>query len=93
MSARILVKCSPANAAALQVVMNDINPHAYALTAINAQAAQVSVEVAPGDAFAAVTGEFDLIVCNLPYLDDDEGRAHGRASPVPPGTRQIRLGL
>jgi len=81
MSARILAKCSPANAAALQVVMNDINPHALALTAINAQAAQVSVEVVLGDALAAVAGEFDLIVCNPPYLDDDEGRAyrHGGA--------------
>ena len=60
----------------LQLCMNDINPLALQYTAINAAFAGIAVELAPGDALSAVTGMFDLITCNPPYLDDAAGRAY-----------------
>jgi len=81
MSARIVTKYNLPDAAALQVVMNDINPLALKLTELNAQLAKVPVDLVLGDAFSAVSGEFDLIVCNPPYLEDAQERAyrHGGA--------------
>lgn len=59
-----------------RVVMNDINPRALRHAAANAEAAGVPVELALGDAFTAVEGDFDLIICNPPYLVDDEARVY-----------------
>ena len=63
------------------VTMNDINPVALTLTAANAEIAGVAVTLAAGDALSAVEGDFDLIVCNPPYLDDEGQRSyrHGGA--------------
>jgi methylase of polypeptide subunit release factors len=58
------------------LTMNDINPLALRYTALNAQAAGMAATLAPGDALSAVTGEFDLIVCNPPYLDDAAKRTY-----------------
>ena len=60
----------------LAVTMNDINPLALHYTAINAEVANIPIAIAPGDALSAVVGEFDLIVSNPPYLDDDLKRAY-----------------
>lgn len=64
------------------LTMNDINPAALALTAANAEVAGVAVTLALGDALSAVEGNFDLIVCNPPYLDDEGQRSyrHGGAN-------------
>ena len=51
---------------ALEVVMTDINQRAVALARRNLAANGVVAEVAHGDGFAAVTGEFDAIVTNPP---------------------------
>ena len=59
-----------------EVVMNDINPQALYFTAINAAAAGVDVMLAPGDALAATSGQFDLIISNPPYMQDAEKRAY-----------------
>ena len=63
------------------VTMNDINPAALTLTAANAEIAGVAVTLAAGDALSAVEGDFVLIVCNPPYLDDEGQRSyrHGGA--------------
>ena len=63
------------------LTLNDINPLALRYAAINAELAGLPVEFAPGDATSAVDGEFDLIISNPPYLDDDAARAyrHGGA--------------
>ncbi|MEO6015661.1 MAG: class I SAM-dependent methyltransferase, partial [Polaromonas sp.] len=63
------------------LTMNDINPLALHYTAVNAAFAGIAVALAEGDALSAVTGEFDLIVSNPPYLDDASARAyrHGGA--------------
>ena len=66
---------------ASEIMMNDINPLALHYTEINAQAAGVNVITALGDSVTAVSGEFDLIISNPPYLDDTAQRAyrHGGA--------------
>jgi methylase of polypeptide subunit release factors len=61
---------------AIQLFMNDINPLALQLTSINAAQAGISVELAQGDALSAVGGQFDLIICNPPYVADPAQRAY-----------------
>jgi methylase of polypeptide subunit release factors len=56
--------------------MNDINPCALRFTAINAEALGMPVELAPGDALPATTGQFDLIISNPPYMADVHHRAY-----------------
>jgi methylase of polypeptide subunit release factors len=58
------------------VVMNDINPLALHYTAVNAAFAGIPIELAEGDALSAVTGMFDLVISNPPYLDDAAARAY-----------------
>jgi methylase of polypeptide subunit release factors len=67
--------------ASLSVTMNDINPLALRYTLVNAELAGMEVLLAPGDALSAVTGDFDLIISNPPYLDDAAERIyrHGGA--------------
>ncbi len=58
------------------IVMNDINPLALRYTAVNAAAAGVDVQLCLGDALASTKGDFDVIVCNPPYLTDDSERVY-----------------
>ena len=64
-----------------RIVMNDINPLALHYTAVNSAFAGIPIELAEGDALSAVTGMFDLVISNPPYLDDASARAyrHGGA--------------
>jgi len=80
-SAQLLIARGWAKAADLELVMNDINSQALALTVVNAQAAGITVVPAKGDALSCVTGSFDLIISNPPYLDDSDERTyrHGGA--------------
>ena len=66
---------------AVDTTLNDINPLALDTSALNAQHAGVSVNLALGDALDSVVGDFDLIIANPPFLDDDQQRAyrHGGA--------------
>jgi SAM-dependent methyltransferase len=65
----------------MRVVMNDINPLALRLTAVNARAAGIPVELLEGDGTADRGGNFDLIIANPPYLVDASERTyrHGGA--------------
>ncbi|MBA4329385.1 MAG: SAM-dependent methyltransferase [Polaromonas sp.] len=80
-----------------QVVLNDINPLALCYAGINAAAAGVEVEMAPGDALSATSGEFDVVLSNPPYLEDDAARAYrhgggdlGRALSVKIGAQALQ---
>lgn len=66
---------------AVDTTLNDINPLALDTSALNAQHAGVSVNMALGDALDSVVGDFDLIIANPPFLDDAQQRAyrHGGA--------------
>ena len=64
------------NAIDATLIMSDINELALRYTAINARIANLPITLAQGDAMAAIDGEFDLIICNPPYLDDDAQRAY-----------------
>ncbi len=80
-----------------QVVLNDINPLALCYAGINAAAAGVEVEMAPGDALSATSGDFDVVLSNPPYLEDDAARAYrdgggdlGRALSVKIGAQALQ---
>lgn len=66
---------------AVDATLNDINPLALDISALNAQHADVSVNLALGDVLDSVVGDFDLIIANPPFLDDAQQRAyrHGGA--------------
>ncbi|MBC3301343.1 class I SAM-dependent methyltransferase [Pseudomonas sp. SWRI18] len=60
-----------------QVLAVDINPRALRMTAVNAELAGLSNVMAyHSDVLASVEGEFDLIVANPPYMNDDRQRAY-----------------
>ena len=60
-----------------QVSAVDINPLALRYTAINAALAGVSnVSVEPSDLLDGITGTFDLIVANPPYMLDRSARTY-----------------
>ena len=79
------------------VTLNDINPLALTYAGINAASAGVAVELSPGDALSAVTGDFDVVLSNPPYLEDDAERAYrhgggdlGRALSVKIGAQALQ---
>ncbi|AZE55838.1 HemK family modification methylase [Pseudomonas synxantha] len=60
-----------------EVLAVDINPRALRMTAVNAELAGLSnISVYHSDVLASVEGEFDLIVANPPYMNDDCQRAY-----------------
>jgi methylase of polypeptide subunit release factors len=60
-----------------RLVLADINPRALRFAAANAAlAGRTQVAFAQGDLFQAVTGEFDLVVSNPPYLNDAARRTY-----------------
>ncbi|MNE04774.1 50S ribosomal protein L3 glutamine methyltransferase [compost metagenome] len=64
-----------------QVSAVDINPLALRYTAINAALAGVSnVSVEPSDLLDGITGTFDLIVANPPYMLDRSARTYRHGS-------------
>lgn len=71
-----------------RIVLADVNPAALALAATNAELAGVAprAEIVASDILANVTGAFDLVIANPPYMADpgrrayrDGGGAHGEA--------------
>lgn len=65
----------------------DISPDAVALASINARKHDVDLTVYQSDVFETVRGEFDLIVCNSPYLTGTNSAANR------PGTTDGKDGL
>jgi release factor glutamine methyltransferase len=54
------------------VTAGDINPKAVELTRRNAERNGISIEVKETDVYSNITGRFDTILFNLPYLPVDE---------------------
>lgn len=61
---------------AREVVLADINPVALRFAEANARLAGVHAEIIHSDLLSAVSGEFDLVIANPPYLRDDLHRAY-----------------
>jgi methylase of polypeptide subunit release factors len=57
-------------------VLNDINPLALRLAAVNARAAGIEAEFLEGDGTADRGGNFDCIIANPPYLVDASERTY-----------------
>jgi len=58
------------------LTMNDINPLALEYTLVNAQTANMTINILPGDVFETLEGQFDLILSNPPYMNDVSGRIY-----------------
>jgi len=58
------------------IVLADVNPRALRFAEVNAQWAGVPVETVESDVLAAVSGEFDLVIANPPFLRDRAARAY-----------------
>jgi methylase of polypeptide subunit release factors len=60
-----------------QIVLADINERALAYAAVNAELAGCDgIELVESDVFSAVTGSFDLVIANPPYMMDPLARAY-----------------
>lgn len=60
-----------------QVVAVDINPQALRLSAVNAGLAGTdNIAIYHSDLLASVEGQFDLVVANPPYMNDQQQRAY-----------------
>lgn len=69
----LIARCCPE----AHVLALDINPAALRLTAINAAIAAVgNLEARHSDLLGGVSGRFDLVVANPPYLVDPSGRTY-----------------
>ena len=72
-----IVAAQLARAALPELLLSDINFHALQYAMANAELAGVArTEFAQGDLFTSVTGKFDLIVANPPYLNDSAKRTY-----------------
>jgi SAM-dependent methyltransferase len=56
--------------------LSDVNEKALAFARANASHAGCRVQCVQSDLFSALTGEFDLIMANPPYLNDCAGRTY-----------------
>lgn len=81
-----------------RVLLSDINPLALRYAAANAASAGVDVGLAAGDALSAVPGNFDVVLSNPPYLQDDSERVYrhgggdlGRALSVKIAAQALQL--
>ncbi|WP_406822123.1 methyltransferase [Pseudomonas sp. KnCO4] len=75
-----------------QVTAVDINPLALRYTAINAALAGVSnVSVEPSDLLDGITGLFDLIIANPPYMLDVQERTYRHGGGVLGAELSLRI--
>ncbi|WP_374515122.1 methyltransferase [Brevundimonas sp.] len=65
-----------ARAPLAEVAATDVNPHALRLMRINAVHAGQPLRVVEGSGVAGLTGPFDLVVANPPYIADSDGRTY-----------------
>ncbi|HKP56489.1 MAG TPA: class I SAM-dependent methyltransferase [Polyangiales bacterium] len=59
-----------------RLVLSDVNPYALQLTRVNAALAGIQAEVVQSDLLQGVSGKFDLIVANPPYMHDPAARTY-----------------
>jgi len=59
-----------------RLVLSDINQRALRFAQVNVALAGVQAEVVQSDLLRDVTGEFDLIVANPPYMQDSDERTY-----------------
>lgn len=64
------------SAGARELVLCDINPRALTLARVNAALAGRDAELVHSDVLHAVSGAFDLIVANPPYMRDPDARVY-----------------
>ena len=64
------------DAPAAQVTLADINPLALRFARINAAFAGLGAEIVRSDGLAGVSGRFDLIIANPPFLTDPQRRVY-----------------
>ena len=61
---------------AQELVLTDINTRALRFAAVNAALANVDADVQVSDVLSDVSGEFDLVMANPPYMHDEQARAY-----------------
>lgn len=65
----IAIHCAKAKA---DVIATDINPHAVNSAKFNAEMNKVKLKIIKSDLFSNVSGKFDKIIFNPPYLPSDK---------------------
>ncbi|WP_367253264.1 methyltransferase [Pseudomonas sp. stari2] len=75
-----------------QTVAVDINPRALRLTAVNAELAGTdNIAIYHSDLLASVEGQFDLVVANPPYMNDQQQRAYRHGGGVLGEALSVRI--
>jgi SAM-dependent methyltransferase len=81
---------------ARELVLVDVNQRALRCARINAALAGAQIQLEESDVLRAVTGSFDLVIANPPYMRDEAGRAYrdgGGALGEGLSVRIVREGL
>ena len=61
-----------ANRSGIEITASDVSPGAIEVCAMNVDRYNLGIELARGDLFSSVNGEFDCITANPPYLTESE---------------------
>lgn len=69
------------------LTLTDINPAALRFATVNAALCDVPAHVVRSDLYSALSGAFDLIIANPPFMSDDAGRTYRD------GTGELGTGL
>ena len=73
------------------LTLSDINPRALQFASVNAEFARLPATTVLSDGFEHLGGEFDLIITNPPYMEDEQERLYRHGGAQLGRTLSVRL--